>query len=105
MASELREVWRIRCPHLQDKIIVSAEYAESERARLDAGGWNPTLERLPLLMPEAAAVLDRACKLQDLADATGVDMEDDLFAASWGSFSRAVLAYIEARGTSHDTGQ
>jgi hypothetical protein len=46
-----------------------------------------------------AAVLDRACKLQDIADATGVDMEDDLFAASWGSFSRAVLAYQETRGT------
>ena len=60
MARELRELWRIRCPHLQDKIIVSAEYAESERARLDAGGWNPTIERLPLLTPEAAAVVEAA---------------------------------------------
>ncbi len=52
--------------------------------------------------PEAAAVLDRACKLQDIADATGVDMEDDLFAASWGSFSRAVRAYQETRGSDAD---
>ena len=56
----------------------------------------------PQMSKEAAAVIDRACKLQDVADATGVDMEDDLFAATWGWFSRAVRAYQETRGSDAD---
>jgi hypothetical protein len=92
MASELREVWVVR-----DK---SGRVVDVSGTVIHMSKVFPsnTVERLPLLTPAAAAVLDRACKLQDMADATGVDMDVDLFAASWGSFSRAVLAYQETRG-------
>jgi hypothetical protein len=92
MASELREVWVMRQSDGEIATITTEDPSGSATRR-------HTVERLALLTPEAAAVLDRACKLQDLADATGVDMEDDLFAASWGAFSRAVLAYQETRGS------
>lgn len=94
MASELRWEWLVRSA----AGTVPAHVDTASEAAAGQFGGN-TIERLALLTPEAAAVLDRACKLQDIADATGVDMDVDLFAASWGSFSRAVLAYIETRGT------
>jgi hypothetical protein len=94
MASELRWEWLVRSA--AGTVLAHVDTA-SEAAAWQFGG--NTIERLTLLTPEAAAVLDRACKLQAMADATGVDMDVDLFAASWGSFSRAVLAYQETRGT------
>lgn len=94
MAGELRWEWLVRSA--AGKVLAHVD-TESEAAAWQFGG--NTIERLALLTPEAKAVLDRACKLQDVADLTGVDMEDDMFAASWGSFSRAVLAYQETRGT------
>jgi hypothetical protein len=95
MARELREVWVIRNP-AWEIVRITDRTDEAQESRYPTGY---TVSRLPLLTPEAAAVVDRACKLQDLADATGVDMDVDLFAASWGSFSRAVLAYQETRGS------
>jgi hypothetical protein len=95
MASELREVWRV-IGYGFDDVFMDQESAERMQF---VGVDEAVIERLPLLTPEAKAVLDRACKLQDMADAIGVDMEDDLFAASWGLFSRTVVAYQETRGS------
>jgi hypothetical protein len=102
MASELREV----LDDLDDAVNARENTCHPMSAGYERNSaWDQyraarkAIEELPLLTPAAKAVLDRACKLQDMADATGVDMEDDLFAASWGSFSRAVLAYQETRGS------
>ena len=94
MASDLRWEWLVRSAA---GTVLAHVHTESEAAAWQFGG--NTIERLALLTPEAKAVLDRACKLQDMADAIGVDMEDDLFAASWGLFSRTVVAYQETRGS------
>jgi len=71
MASELREVWRV-IGYGFDDVFMDQESAERMQF---VGVDEAVIERLPLLTPEAKAVLDRACKLQDMADATGVDME------------------------------
>ena len=106
MASELREY----TPHASDRF-ARCDYCQYV-FRFDHSGNGADVPSecpgcgyhasLALLTPEAAAVLDRACKLQAMADATGVDMDVDLFAASWGSFSRAVRAYQETRGSDAD---
>jgi hypothetical protein len=75
MPRELREVWRIRCPMLKDKIIADAARAEMKRADLEAGGWETTLERLPLLTERDAAVLAAAEKFTRYMD-EGRDPDD-----------------------------
>ena len=77
---------RVLCPSCEQYVYTDAAHscynAKQVRAVRDA-------ER---------AVIDRAKVLVSLADETGVDMDDDLFAASWGFFSDAVRALHAATG-------